>query len=304
MIRTRSEPTPMKHIQSRLELLILVLILYSVVTLFAELEFADADQSTGFFLWSERLVAVAFTVEYVVRWVASRRLSYPLRPMAIVDLLAILPFYLGFLVDLRTLRLVRVLRVLRLFKLYRYTNALQSIRNAFNRVRYEFGVIGFAVLTLLLGCSVAVYELERAAQPVVFARVSDAVWYSVTTITTVGYGDKVPVTTGGKLVAVFMMVGGLGLFGTFVSLLGSAFLEELRRAVRQPGASAPPAEGPGTPEGMPDGFDPRRVLKSIDEGAFGGDRGPCHAEGVRLLAVACRLLAALPAPRDGPGYPP
>jgi hypothetical protein len=217
-------------------------------------------------------------------------------------LLAILPFYVGGLVDLRTLRLLRVLRILRLFKLYRYTNAIQSIGNAFTRVRYEFGVIGFAVLTLLLVCSVAVYELEREAQPVAFAHVSDAAWYSVTTLTTVGYGDKVPVTAGGRLVAVFMMVGGLGLFGTFVSLLGSAFLEELRRAAGPPRGSKSPDGSVGGLDGMPEGFDPQRILKWIDEGEFGADGGLCRTEGVRLLAVACRVLVseqrpiAVPAP--------
>lgn len=274
----------MKPHQRHLEFLVLVLILYSIVTLFIELEVSDSDQSTGFFLWSERVVTAVFTVEYLVRWVASRRWLYPLRPMAVVDLLAILPFYLGFFVDLRALRLVRVLRVLRLFKLYRYTTALQSIRNAFYRVRYEFGVVGFAVLTLLLVCSVAVYELEREAQPAQFARVSDAVWFSLTTVTTVGYGDRVPVTTGGKLVAVFLMVGGLGLFGTFVSLVGGAFVEELRRTAQRP-EPAPPADA---------GFDAGRVLELIDRVAFGAGAGHCHAEGVRLLAVACRLLAGEP----------
>ena len=273
----------MKPPQRYLESLVLVLILYSIVTLFVELEVSDADESTGFFLWSERVVTVLFTIEYVVRWVASRRWLYPLRPMAIVDLLAILPFYLGFLVDLRALRLLRVLRVLRLFKLYRYTNALQSIRNAFHRVRYEFGVVGFAVLTLLLVCSVVIYELERDAQPVAFARVSDAVWFSLTTLTTVGYGDRVPVTVGGKLVAVFMMVGGLGLFGTFVSLVGGAFVEELRR--RSPRLEPVPAAETGV------GFDAQRVLQSIEQGAFAGG-GACQTEGVRLLAVACRLLVS------------
>lgn len=269
------------------ETLVLLLILYSIVILFVELETTDGAESTGFFLGSERVVAVLFTVEYVVRWVASRRLSYPLRPMAVIDLLAILPFYLGFLVDLRVLRLVRVFRIVRVFKLYRYTTALQSIRNAFFRVRYEFGVVGFAVLTLLLVCSVVIYELERDEPGTAFVRVSDSVWYSVVTLTTVGYGDKVPATTGGKMVAVVMMVGGLGLFGTFVSLIGSAFLEELRQRRRPEGVEGVPDES-----APPDEFDPERILDLIEAGRIAGGPGPCQAEGVRLLAAACRLLAS------------
>lgn len=224
----------MKSSQRYAELFVLLLIAYSLVTYFIELEFttlADHD----FFIWSERIVTVLFTLEYLIRWVASRSVTYPLRPMAIVDLVAILPFYVGFLVDLRALRLIRVLRIVRLFKLYRYTDALQAISNAFFRVRYEFAVVGFAVLTLGLICSVAIYELEKDAQPEVFAKFSDAIWYTLTTLTTVGYGDKVPITAGGRLVAVVLMIGGLGLFGTFVSLIGSAFIEEIRNAAVERG---------------------------------------------------------------------
>jgi voltage-gated potassium channel len=279
-----------------LELFVLLLIFYSIGVHFVELQFTDAEHSTGFFLWSERIVAALFTVEYLIRWIASRSLSYPLRLIALVDLAAILPFYLGFLVDLRALRLIRTLRILRMLKLYRYTAALQNIRNAFKRVRYEFGIIGFAVFTIGWIGAVAIYELERERQPEVFGRLSDALWYVVTTVTTVGYGDKVPVTAGGRIVAVCIMVAGLGLFGTFVSLIGSAFLEELRRSV-QPQEKGEPAN-PGLEVPVPDylqamtagRFDPARVLKAIDEGALNGPRSLVHLESVRLLAVACRVL--------------
>jgi voltage-gated potassium channel len=233
----------MKPSQRLAELFVLLLIVYSLVTYFLELEFTSlADHE--FFLWSEWIVTGLFTAEFLIRWIASRSLWYPLRPMAIVDLLAILPFYVGFLVDLRALRLIRVLRIFRLFKLYRYTDALQAILNAFFRVRYEFAVMGFAVMTLGLICAVAVFEHESEAQPQAFARFSDAVWYTLTTLTTVGYGDKVPVTGGARAVASVLMIGGLGVFGTFVSLIGSAFIEEIRSTatgIKDSGDSSGPA---------------------------------------------------------------
>ena len=211
-----------------IELSLQVLILYSVGMHFVEIEYHESDHSQGFFLWSERIVAFLFTVEYLARWMTSRSWLYPFRPMAIVDLLAILPFYVGFFVDLRSLRLIRTLRVLRLFKLYRHNLALQNLLNAFRRIRYEFSIIGFALFVVIWCSSLAIHELEREAQPDVFGRMSDAVWYVLTTVTTVGYGDKIPMTGAGKVVAGCTMIAGLALFGTFVSLIGTAMLDEIR----------------------------------------------------------------------------
>ncbi len=279
------------HYHRYLELSILVLILYSIAVHFVELEFTDSEQSAGFFHWSECVLAGLFTVEYLGRWVASRSLLYPLRLMAIIDLLAILPFYVGVLVDLRSLRVVRAFRILRLFKLYRYTNAMQCIGNAFSRIRYEFGIIGFAVLTLGWLGAVAVFELEHAAQPEAFAKLSDAGWFVLATITTVGYGDKVPVTIGGRLATAFVMLGGLGLFGTFVSLIGSAFVDELRKSAGaktkslgvRPDASIEVTEK---------NFDPHIVLVMLGNGVD-DSHGLTHTEALRLLKVACDRLLLL-----------
>ncbi len=268
-----------------LEIFILLLILYGIITHLLELEFADNDNAAVFFLWSERVVTVLFTIEYFVRWINARSLLYPFRPMAIVDLLAVLPFYLGFLLDMRSLRLIRAGRVIRLMKLYRYTNALSGIQSAFVRVRYEFG---FAVFTLACLCSVGIYEAEKAAQPVMFAKLSDAAWYTVTTLTTVGYGDKVPVTLAGRLIAVFMMVCGLGLFGTFVSLIGSAFLEELRKAPRPPWRKAP--HSAMIDAHSHETFDPTIVLKNLDKGVYNKHGEQNQQEMARLLTIACQLL--------------
>jgi voltage-gated potassium channel len=282
-----------------LELFIQVLIFYSIAMHFIEVEYTGTDRSTGFWLWSERCVAALFTAEYVARWVTSRRWLYPLRPMAVVDLLAILPFYVGFFVDLRSLRLIRTLRVLRLFKLTRHGRALDTLYNAFHRIRHEFAVIGFALFIVCWCSAVVIFELERHAEPRRFGRMSDAVWYVLVTVTTVGYGDLYPVTGCGKLVAGCTMVAGLVLFGTFISLVGGAFVEELRRSRAEPAAG--PA-GAGFDElrlMAAETFDPERVLRALGQGALGGLSGPAHPEAVRLLGLACAVLRGAERPPEG-----
>src|SRR6266540_3031114 len=224
-------------LRRRLELFIQALIFYSIAAHFVEVEIVRSERSTGFWLWSERVVATIFTIEYLVRWRLSRSWLYPFGPMAIVDLLAVLPFYVGFLVDLRSLRLIRTLRVVRLFKFYRYSSALQNIGAAFHRVRHEFAVIGFALFVVGWCGALAIHEWERERQPEVFGRLTDAIWFVLVTVTTVGYGDKVPVTAEGKLIAGAIMIAGLTLFGTFISLIGGSFVEQIRRARTQ--ASGP-----------------------------------------------------------------
>jgi voltage-gated potassium channel len=274
-----------------LEGLTLVVILYSVIIFPLELEWShDTEELHPVFVYSELGITIYFTVEYLVRWVVSRSWRYPLRPIAVIDLLALLPFYLTFLVDLRGLRLIRLVRVL---KFYRYTTALQSIRNAFHRVRYEFGVIGFALFTLSWLCAVVIYECERKAQPETMRHFSDALWYVIVTLTTVGYGDKVPVTAGGKLSAAVLMLGGLGLFGTFVSLIGGAFVEELRlRRLRHHHPHHPPlfllpSTQPGEP---PRQFHPSEIIHSIQQGEFAVKGHAALEELKQLLLVACQWI--------------
>jgi len=285
-------PSPMKtHYHRYLELFILVLILYSISMHVAEVEITQTEDSSAFFLWSERVVGALFTIEYLARWVASRSIFYPLRIMAIIDLVSILPFYLSFMVDLRSFRMIRVLRILRMFKLYRYTSAMEHIGNAFYRIRYEFGIIGFAVLTLGWIGAVAIHELEHVAQPEAFAKLSDAAWFVLATITTVGYGDKVPITPGGRIATALVMIGGLGLFGTFVSLIGSAFVEELRNA-RLTGAQAgsEPQSGGPIVEMTLGSFDAYIVLQQIQGNSPNAGNGIPHDEALRLLSVACQRL--------------
>jgi voltage-gated potassium channel len=216
-----------------LEIFIQAVIFYSLGMYFIELQFMGTEHSLQghkFFLWSERVVAAIFTTEYLIRWFTfkDKWWKYPLKPMAIVDALAVLPFYVGFFIDLRFLRLVRTLRVLRLLKIYRYNIALQSFVKSYRTVKHELGILMMAIAVLVFFSATAIYECERIAQPQAFTKYSDALWWSIITLTTVGYGDKYPVTEFGRIVATITLVLGLGVFGTFLSLIGSAFVKTIQ----------------------------------------------------------------------------
>lgn len=221
----------MRRFVTVLEGILQFLIFYSLVAYFLELEYAGTDNSREgylFFLWSERVVAGIFTIEYLVRWFCSKdRRKYLTSPMGLVDLISVAPFYVGFFVPVQYLRLVRTLRILRLFKIYRYNDALKSFVSSFAMIKSELKIIGVAILVLVFMSATAEYEFERVAQPEMFSKYSDALWWSLITLTTVGYGDMFPITMGGRITALVTLALGLGIFGTFLSLIGSAFMSTM-----------------------------------------------------------------------------
>jgi voltage-gated potassium channel len=153
-------------------------------------------------------------------------------PLALVDLIAILPFYLAFLVPV-DLRFMRVFRLVLIFKLTRY----QASMNLLLRVlRNEAGPIAAAVFVLAMLLVVAAsfaWLAEHEAQPEVFAGMLDAMWWAVVTMTTVGYGDMVPVTPFGKLVGGLIAVIGLGMVALPAGLLASGFSAQLHQRQRE-----------------------------------------------------------------------
>lgn len=214
------------------ELFVQVLVVYSIGSYYLESELTESGRvapGTLFFLWNERAIAAFFTAEYLFRWFQSKnRLRYPFTLLAVIDLLAIFPFFIELAIDLRSLKLIRMLRILRLFKLYRYNRALQNVLHGFRKVKDELAVVGFVVIVVVMFSSVAMHEFEHEAQPHKFSRLSDSVWWSFITLTTVGYGDLYPVTAGGRVIAIITMIVGSGIFGTFISLVGSSFLSTMR----------------------------------------------------------------------------
>jgi voltage-gated potassium channel len=206
------------------------LILYSVVTYFIEIEVVhSANSRVGppFFLWSERAVAAIFTLEYLLRWRHSRSRTFPLTPAALLDLGVVLPFWIGFYVHPSWLGWVRSLRVLRLFRFFYHDPEMAAyvrvLTRAWPYARAAVKVLGVVVLTYVA----AIYQMEHTAQPGRFGSLRDTLYFAVITLTTVGFGDIAPVTTGGRMITIaFVLVGGVILASIF-AVVTTSFVNEM-----------------------------------------------------------------------------
>ena len=222
------------------DLFIVSLITLNVVALVLETVDPMSRIAEPFFRIFELISVVIFTMEYALRvWLCTQnpkysrpvlgRLRFAISPMAIIDLLAVAPFYLPFLgVDLRFMRAVRLFRLFRLAKLSRYSRALISIGRVFAAKRAELGVTAFAMAILVLLSASVLYFAEHEAQPDAFSSIPQAMWWAVTCLSTVGYGDVYPVTPAGKLFAAVIAMLGIGMFALPTGILGAAFVTELR----------------------------------------------------------------------------
>ena len=142
----------------------------------------------------EVITVFIFTVEYLMRiWVADRKMQYIFSFYGVIDLIAIAPFYLSMAVDARSLRAFRLLRLIRLLKLLRYSNASNRLYKAFVIVKEELVLFLLFTFILLFLSAAGIYYFEYEAQPSVFTSVFHSLWWSVATLTTVGYGDAYPV---------------------------------------------------------------------------------------------------------------
>jgi len=188
----------------------------------------------------EAATVVVFTLEYLARvWTSTlmypkdkpfkARLKYMFGFMALIDLLAIIPFYLPFFVTINAgvLKLLRTLRILRLFKVNRYTSSLRTIGGVFKRRAAQLLSSSFIILLLMIIASVLMYTLEHDVQPDVFQNAFSGLWWSVATFTTVGYGDIFPITAGGRLVAGMLAILGIGLVAVPTGIISAGFIEQI-----------------------------------------------------------------------------
>lgn len=214
---------------------IAALIIYSTICFCLE-TLPDLKPTTRTFLYySEIVVVMAFTAEYLYRiYAAPNRLRFIFSFYGLVDLLAILPFYLALALDLRALRLLRFMRLLRLLKLARYHGAIHRIARALWIAKEELIIFAVATLIFIFLSAVGIYYFERSAQPEVYKSIFDSLWWAVTSLTTVGYGDMYPVTVGGRIFSFIILMLGLGLVAAPAGIMASA-LSAIRRKEEREG---------------------------------------------------------------------
>lgn len=232
-----------KDIPSRtFDIFIITLIALNVIAIMLVTIKSLAAQYTTFFRAFEIFSVMIFTLEYILRlWSCTSdkkykdpvrgRIRFSLTPLAIIDLLAILPFYLPMLLpfDLRFIRAVRIFRMFRLFKMGRYSTSMKTLGNVLKEKKEELLITAFVVGILLVIVSSLMYYVENKAQPEAFSSIPAAMWWGVATLTTVGYGDVYPVTTLEKFLGAVIAILGIGMFALPAGILGGGFVEEMQK---------------------------------------------------------------------------
>ena len=222
------------------DIFILSLIFLNIVAVILETVQSIYSLSPKFFTYFEFFSIAIFSFEYIARiWSApanenykrplSGRLKFIFTPMMVIDFLAIAPFYISMSGSFRAIRVLRLFRLFRVIKVARYSKAVKTLSKVLKTKKEELFVAVFVLLILLVLSSSLMYYIENEKQPIAFGSIPEAMWWSVATLTTVGYGDVHPVTPLGKFLASIIAVLGIALFALPTGILGSGFVEELQK---------------------------------------------------------------------------
>ncbi|WP_241478965.1 ion transporter [Psychroserpens jangbogonensis] len=204
------------------------LILISIVTFSVETIPNLKPQTIALLNAIELFSVSVFTLEYLLRiYVADSKPKFIFSFFGIIDLLAILPFYLSFGIDLRSLRALRFLRLFRILKLVRYNRAMNHFTRAIKSAKEEILLFIFITLILIYFAAVGIYYFENEAQPEHFTSIFDSLWWAIITLTTVGYGDVYPITVGGKVFTFFILMIGLGIVAIPTGIISSALTKSI-----------------------------------------------------------------------------
>ena len=221
---------------------IAALIVINVVVVVLETKYDLFIEYQSYFSAIDLFTVIVFTIEYALRfWVCVRdprysspvkgRLRYAVSPLALLDLIAITPFYLPLFVpiEFRLLRLLRLLRIFRVLKLGRYSSAFDTFADVLKSKKEELVITLIMAIIILVLASSAMYVVERDVQPEKFASIPDAMWWAVVTLATVGYGDVYPITPLGKFISAFVALSAIGLFALPAGILAAGFAESIRK---------------------------------------------------------------------------
>jgi voltage-gated potassium channel len=215
---------------------IIILICLSIGIGIAETEVALTEGLENIYDAAHLILFALFAAEYAARLYSAPEntihktpISYALTLSSLLDLIVLLSFLLP-LIGLETslLRMIRAARLVRLAKMGSYSLALQMIYKAIKDRRYELTVSVIIALGLMLLSSTALYLAERSSQPEAFGSIPRAMWWSVATLTTVGYGDVVPMTILGRIAAALTALTGIGIIALPTGILAGAFSEGMR----------------------------------------------------------------------------
>jgi voltage-gated potassium channel len=245
-----NNPRPDDRLGRFINIALLLLIAANVAASILETDAELANAAPAFFEWFEWISIVVFSIEYLLRlWscTADPRFTGAVRgrarmataPMALVDLMAIAPFYIELLLPgTLDLRFLRVLRLLRLFRLLRHSHiaeAFATMVRVLQGKRAELAVSLAIVMVAMLLAAGSIYLAERGEPGTLFTSIPRAMWWAVETITTIGYGDMIPMTPVGRVIGGFVAFIGICAVALPVGIVSSGFIDELNRK-RQPAA--------------------------------------------------------------------
>lgn len=248
-------------INNRLSSFIMALIILSIIAVVVESEQTLSIKYHQIFLWFEIIAVAIFSLEYIAR-VYTASLQYPDLPrwkavfkyvfstMAIIDFLAIIPFYIELglailpilfpemesstgMLDLRFVRVLRLMRLLRIFKLNRYNNSMQMIGDVMREEKEKLFITIFMTGILLVLSSALVFTAEHSSQPEEFPNIYASMWWAIATLTTVGYGDIYPVTAFGKILSGVIALLGIGLVALPTGILSGSFVQAINEEKEQ-----------------------------------------------------------------------
>lgn len=202
-------------------LIVISVILFSVETL--------PELNADTYLWinyTQNFLMIIFSIEYLIRvFTAEKKLKYIFSFFGIVDLLSILPFYLQNYSGMQVLRIIRLVRVFKILRFPLLNKALNRLKKALNSCKEELAVFIFIAIIVLYMSAVGIYFFEHSAQPEVFKSIFHSLWWSVATLTTVGYGEIYPITAGGKFFTFIVLMFGLGVISIPTGIVASALLQ-------------------------------------------------------------------------------
>lgn len=210
--------------------LVYILVIVNVIALCIN-TFEEAKGYSTYFHILEFVLTIVFTIEYVLRCIIAysqgQLFKYMFSLLGIVDLISILPYYCPIPKGHHTsfFKIIRLFRLLTMFKMYRYSEHVKTIVDVIDHKKGDLIATFVSIFFVIIFCSYATFVLEHEVQPQKFSNILDALWWGIATIATIGYGDTMPMTFGGKCISSFLTLLGVGLVAIPSAILSAGFVE-------------------------------------------------------------------------------